>query len=1114
MKKNSQSQSAFFNPRTFAGFLLCSAGAWLAMLSFASTPSSDTLSPAHPLVTYTAGPFLQANPSPLGAGQVDTGPRCDTSTFPCDTFHLTVSLPAGYTTTNPNATIKVTMSWTDAGSGNSDYDLYIYKLPRSDCFDTAGNPSPDCSSTDGFESADSQSASGNNPEVANIAPVNGTTNYTVHIVPYTPTGETVNVTIELLAGASGGGGGGNGTFGAGDSTVAGNPRFMNFYAPPGSTAESSSGEFNIGYDPHTHRIMVMNIGPIWRLNLPEYLAQAKPECCEALWEDVSPVSTETGLDPILFVDQNPTASASRTLASNFTGGANALYAWSDDDGTTWIQAGLGANNGGADHETIGTGNYPNIIPFNVGGPGVALNSPTNTTTRGHAAYYCSQDVVGPAACYRSDSLGAAWNSQITLPYTGSGPQGCGGLHGHLHVAPDGTIWLPVSQCNAKQGGSFSTDGGQTWTEFVVPSTLAGGSPATGISQTNGADPSVAIDANSRIYYAYVNKEANGTEGHARAATGTLNCTGTDPVTGARTNCSINWGPDIDLGTSHGIINAAEIEAVGGTAGRAAVGFLGTNHNGDYQAGAFPGDWYAFIAMTYDNGATWTTVNATPNDPVQHATGIWQQGGSGQNGDRNLLDFNEITVGDKGQVLYGYSDGCVSTGCIEKSAGNDKTAFMRVARQTGGRTLDANFDSQYDGINAPIVPKPPCLSGTRTPTESVLTWKAPDNGGSNITDYLVYRDGVYIGDTGNGTTLSYHDVNPSNNTHLVYTVKAVNVPGQSGFSNPVDLVAIIPPPPQSPCILPGVTLLTDAAGDTSAVLGVLGTPATPGSDLISFQLAQPYRADAGSDPRLVFTITTDANTSQVEGPGWAAYVAMQIVNNGTTTYKGVRLSFTGTTPNFEYYTPSPNNSGGVDGRFVTAGSNHPAESGSAWANAAHTQIVITVKASDLGLAPGDTIRGFVSGTAQSSDPLNLGAGATALYDQMPNSLAFVGSYTVNSHQVCDPRPDLVVSTLTASNNQAPQGSKVTFTAKITNQGKTSAGASSTQFKDGNTVLGSVSTLAIPANGSVTVTFSWYTASAKKGTHTITATADSGNVVAESNEGNNTKQITVSIQGNKT
>src|SRR5262249_11385772 len=156
---------------------------------------------------------------------------------------------------------------------------------------------------------------------------------------------------------------------------------------------------------------------------------------------------------------------------------------------------------------------------------------------------------------------------------------------------------------------------------------------------------------------------------------------------------------------HGVRNAAETEAVGGSSGRAACGFLGTNVNGDYQADGFPGVWYAFIATTYDGGRTWTTINATPNDPVQSGTGIWQQGGS--HPDRNLLDFNEITVDDNGRVLYGFSDGCVTTSCIAGMAANDSGAFMRVARQSGGKGLFAGKDAAE-----PVAAKPPCLSGVR------------------------------------------------------------------------------------------------------------------------------------------------------------------------------------------------------------------------------------------------------------------------------------------------------------------------------------------------------------------------------------------------------------------
>src|SRR5205823_4213669 len=192
MRTNTNSQAAFFNPRLFGAFLLCSAGAWLAMLSFASTPSSGTLTPTSGPISYTAGPFFVSNPTPII--ELDSGPECGGSSQPCDDFALTVSLPSGYHTSNPNASVKVTLSWTGSAGG----------------------------------------------------------------VP---------------------------GFGGPDPTAPGVPRYQNFFAPDNTSAQSSAGEFNIGYNPKTGRIMNMNLGPVWRITPPELLTPAKPECCEGLWED-------------------------------------------------------------------------------------------------------------------------------------------------------------------------------------------------------------------------------------------------------------------------------------------------------------------------------------------------------------------------------------------------------------------------------------------------------------------------------------------------------------------------------------------------------------------------------------------------------------------------------------------------------------------------------------------------------------------------------------------------------------------------------------------------------------------------------------------------------------
>ena len=974
MRKNLSSESGIFNPRIFGAFLLCSVGVWLAMFSFASTPSSGTLTDASGPITYTAGPFTTANPTPIIL--VDSGPECGGSLQPCDDFKLNLALPAGYAANHPNASIKVTMSWTDAGTGQSDYDLYIYKTPRGDC-----DPS-DCTATGGAEQADSQSASSSNPEVASIGVTSDTAAYTVVVVPYKPTGETVTVKIELLPGSGTGGGGGT-SFGGPDATAPGSPRYMIFEAPHGSSAESGSGEFNIGFNPHSGRIMTMNIGPIWRITPAELLG--KPECCEGLWEDKSNPTTNTGLDPILWTDQK----GGRTFSSNSTVGANAVYGYSDNDGDSWIPFGIAAPNGGADHETIGSGSYPAALSA------LAIDA----VNHGEAIYYCSQDIVGPAACYRSDTYGASWGPS-TLAYNGQGsgiPGGtCGGLHGHIHVASDGTAWLPVSQCSGRQGGVFSTDGGTTWTTFQVPN---------GFSQTNGADPSIAIDSDGKIYYAYVRNEpvppGNAPEGHARVAVGVRNGT------------TVNWVNDVDIGRlgagsgalpggtvtngDHQIVNGAEIEAVGGSSGRAAVGFLGTNVPGDYQALTFTGNWYPFISTTYDGGQTWTTVNATPNDPVQHATGVWQQGWGAQ--DRNLLDFNEITIDDKGRVLYGYSDGCVTTGCIAGTAPNDFVAYMRVARQTGGKTLLASNDPNTD-IGAATLPKAPCLSGTRDESGSHLIWKAPDNGGAAITQYAIYRGTSSGGENlvtpiGTSTKTSFDDVTADPNVaDYFYIAKAENSVGTGPASNEVDL-QVTQTEVINPCAMPGVPLFSDAAGDS------LTQPTNPATDLLSASVTQPYAPDGNI--KLIFTINTTPEPNNVSsltvGAGW--YLAMKVPNgNGTFRYTGVRMDGHPAGPTFSSYVPAPNSSGGVDGRFITSGSQVSADPSSNY-NPNTGVITILVPASQLGLAAGSQIAGFVAGSQQTvSTPAG---GLSEVVDAMPDSLAFTPTpYTaVNPNSVCAP-----------------------------------------------------------------------------------------------------------------
>ena len=351
--------------------------------------------------------------------------------------------------------------------------------------------------------------------------------------------------------------------------------------------------------------------------------------CEALWEDVSsPITSTKSLDPILFTDQN----TGRTFVSQLDSvvppaspvliGLNSLMAYTDDDGANWTTAQVNPPDGSYDHQTVGGGPYPALLP---------LGNPIN---KGDAVYYCSQAGV-TAFCSRSDDGGLNFGRSTAI--YNSVTDGCGGIHGHVKVAPDGTVYVPNRGCNSVQAVTVSEDAGTTWTVRTVQ-----GAGFTAGAPPGILDPSVGIASDGTLYFAYVNSD-----GHAHAA--------------VSHDKGVTWVNDRDLGVSQNIENAVFMESVAGDPNRAAIGFVGTTQTGDHQATDFNGNWYVFIAHTYDGGLTWTTVNATPNDPVQRSACIWNQGGS--NACRNLLDFNEITKDEKGRVLYSYADGCVGRLCI-------------------------------------------------------------------------------------------------------------------------------------------------------------------------------------------------------------------------------------------------------------------------------------------------------------------------------------------------------------------------------------------------------------------------------------------------------------------
>ena len=97
-----------------------------------------------------------------------------------------------------------------------------------------------------------------------------------------------------------------------------------------------------------------------------------------------------------------------------------------------------------------------------------------------AVYYCSQDIA-TAFCALSRNGGTTFGAGVPAYSL----LDCGGLHGHIQVAPDGTAYLPNKSCNGKQAVVSSSDDGQTWTVNPVPNSLPSDSdPAVGVG-SNG-----------------------------------------------------------------------------------------------------------------------------------------------------------------------------------------------------------------------------------------------------------------------------------------------------------------------------------------------------------------------------------------------------------------------------------------------------------------------------------------------------------------------------------------------------------------------------------------------------------------------------------------------------
>lgn len=737
----------------------------------AASPASGTVTPSNGNASYSGGPFPNNNQLNQSAGVPLV---CAGDQAPCDDYALTVAIP----TNDGNVyNLTVQVQWPNR---DSDFDLTV---------------------EDGSGNIVAQSATTADPESVTFAAVpRSTTPYRIRVVPFSVQtgagGDVYTATVKLspasLAPPSP-------APIANPPAAPGVPRYQTYNPPPGSGLGAFSGEPSIGVNRSSGKVFFQADLQTLRVTYDDQVCQA---FSPAQWEDKSPATSVEDSDPILFTDPQ----TNRTIAGMLlllTGRNESSY--TDDDGESWTPSQGSSITSGIDHETIGGG------PFAPPLVGVGYQN---------AVYYCSQDIAA-ALCAISLDGGLTYGPAVPIYNLTE----CGGLHGHIKVAPNGSAYVPNDSCNGKQALVYSDDNGATWTISAVPDSSPGES-----------DPSVGIGAGGTLYFGY-----QAQNGHPMAAVGHRNGAG------------IDWSASKDVGTFFHVENTAFSVVVAGDDDRAAFGFLGSPAPGNFQDAFFRGVWHLFVAHTYDGGQTWTTVDATPDDPVQRGC-IWMGGGAVTC--RNLLDFNDAAIDAQGRVLIGYADGCVGpcSHAAPAAYGNSFTALGAIARQTGGKRLFHQFDPAE-----PVKPGSAAVTAVRETDGVHVSWVQPDSGGSPITSYKVYRRAngssvrAAIATVG-ASARSYTDATAAPNGSYFYSVSAVNSKGEALACGPAESEVAMTESLGSSCTLPGVLVASDPAGDQ------VGAPLNGDLDVVSLSVAEPFDANHPNNEDLEFTVKVGANVA--------------------------------------------------------------------------------------------------------------------------------------------------------------------------------------------------------------------------------------------------------------
>lgn len=763
MKKVNQSRDFFEMKRrpnilTMAAAIMLLAGILLPTSTlYGANPMGGMLQPGSDATESVAWVGTGTGPAaPNGEADCANPPP---GTIVCDQYTLTL---AGDFT---NKRARVQINW---ASPTTDYDMYIHKDSLQGAIVATS-----ASGTSTFEQADIDVSS------------NGLGTYVVNVVyfaasaadQYRGLANVVTVPARFVP----------------PTTSLTASMFQN-YKPPCANPDdyvgcgtpfpgyNSAGEPSLGVNWNTGNVLFQSNLFTLRTTFDDRTSPAS-----GMWASRRAISQQTSLDPIMFTD----SMTGRTIPGQLiAAGGSSITAITDDDAETFTPSVASGITSGVDHQTIGAGPYKKGIRASPNDPNSGIIGPT--TSYPNAWYYSSQD-IGTATTARSDNGGVSFGPAVPMYNAVQ----CSGLHGHVKVAPDGTVYVPNKNCpdpdmnpataDGGQGFAVSEDNGLTWTVRTVPGSGSGDN-----------DPAVGIGAGGRVFLVYTASNK-----HIRTAVSD------DRGKTFKFDQDIGLNVEIAPNTLGTITASVFPAAVGGDNNRAAVFFLGTGSTDPNDptgtdgeptgAGAsngtqddFKGTWYPYIGTTGDGGRSWSVVRA--GDAVQQGV-VCTNGTTCPSGTRNLLDFNDLQVDRQGRPVAGYADGCVSARCLavqpnsSSRTSNDRigtraASVATIIRQVSGPRLFSDFD--LGGPGAPTLPPPVEVSANKRGGNNLL-WQTPDNNGSPITGYKIYRgtgnsEPTLIGQVAGGTQSfidrNFNKVRARRRSPVYYQVTVSNRFGES------------------------------------------------------------------------------------------------------------------------------------------------------------------------------------------------------------------------------------------------------------------------------------------------------------------------------------------------